>query len=51
MMARQPLIKYDTSTANNIDIKHEQDWCQRWYDINTDQAGQLNHDLRVYQNE
>ena len=28
MMARQPLLKHDTSTANNIDTKQKQDWCQ-----------------------
>ena len=22
------LVKHDTSTTNNIDIKHEEDWCQ-----------------------
>ena len=39
------LIKHDTSTVNNIDIKHEEDiMMSTKYNTNTDQAGQLNHD-------
>ena len=48
-MARQPLIKHDTSTANNIHIKHEQDCCQLRSSMNTDRAGHLNHDQVWYQ--